>query len=148
MGFKVLIVLVGLVLLSSCLHTHSHLNSTCSSPGKFNSSTGQCDCKNGSVPEDGQCVCPAEKPWLHSGTCYPCNFPKVWDPKTHKCYTCPDGYKYNLTTNLCNKIHCTGGQVYKPLHQKCACPDESPYWYNDTCHKCAENAYEKEGQCQ
>ena len=141
MESKVVILLLGLVLLGSCLHTHSHLNSTspCESPGEFNASTGQCDCKNGSVADSasGKCVCPEEKPWLHGGVCYPCNFPKVWDPKAKKCYTCPEGYKYNLNTHLCDKIHCDGGQVYKPLEQKCGCPDNATYWYSESCHKCA-----------
>lgn len=64
MQFKILILVLLLSFtLSLHLENFSHQQNalhTCISPGQFNSSTGQCDCKNGSIADHTTktCVCP------------------------------------------------------------------------------------------
>lgn len=64
MDFKILIVFVGVLAITAhSLHTASHLQtaaSACVTPGVFNSTTGQCECKNGSIADSvtKACVCP------------------------------------------------------------------------------------------
>lgn len=63
MTFKTLIVVILILITVQTLRHNHHLTTTtaeCVSPGSFNASTGQCDCKNGSVADTTtkKCVCP------------------------------------------------------------------------------------------
>lgn len=141
MIFKILIVFLGLLLITQTLHLEAHTatsSATCISPGLFNSSTGQCDCKNGSIANTTSktCVCPKEKPWFKNHECLPCPFPHVFDPSSDTCYSCPDEYAYNLTDKKCHRIICKEGKVYVSAKRACECPKSSPHEYSKGCHKC------------
>lgn len=153
MHFKNLLGLFAFLVITQSLHLHSHLQSdisSCVSPGLYNATTKQCDCKNGSVLDAAKksCVCTTDLPLLENGTCYACKLPNVYDPKTNKCYSCPDGYRYNLSTNLCDKINCDNGKVFVQAKQSCGCPDSTPYDYKNSCNKCPENNYFGDGKCK
>ena len=137
MGFKIAIVLVLLALAAESLRTQHHFATiNCVSPSQFNASTGQCDCVNGSVANatTKKCECPPVNPWLKDGVCYPCNFPNVFDTTQNQCYTCPDGFKYNLQSHMCDRINCENGKTYTTAQQKCLCPASTPYDYDNQCN--------------
>jgi hypothetical protein len=138
MNFKLLIFcLLAACALSLHLQSQNHLNSTvvtCDPPALFNSSTGKCDCKNGSVLDTAtsKCVCPKESPYLINGSCIACALPSYFDATRIQCVRCEPPTVYNQTTGSCQP--CTGGSVFDTRSLTCACPADKKYKYNDKCN--------------
>ena len=48
---------------------------------------------------------------------------------------------------MCNAIKCENGKVFLRATQKCQCPADTPYEYNNACNRCQENYYFGDGKC-
>jgi hypothetical protein len=147
-----LLSLAFIIAATVALHTQ-HLatnSSTCQPPGHWNTSNNTCTCLNGSTlnTTSGSCQCPSSYPWLHNGSCLPCNYPDVFDPSSKQCMICPFGYSYNITLFYCQLIVCPPGQAFNSTTNNCSCPSLTPYNYNNSCHKCPPNNYILKGHCQ
>lgn len=110
--------------------------SPCLPPGRFNASTGNCDCLNGSVadPATATCLCPQQKPHFDGTQCIACNPPDYFEATSRKCQNCPSGASFNSTSKQCEKIQCTGGKQLDSKTNACNCPKEKQYEYGGVCN--------------
>lgn len=101
----------------------------CLSPGRFNASTGNCDCINGSIadPKTSSCVCPPQKPYLSGGECIACLTPSYFEMSSRTCIDCGKGATYNTTLKKCQPIECPSWKILDSYQGQCICPKDLQY---------------------
>lgn len=77
----------------------------------------------------------------HSANATVCTPPSYFNATSQNCTQCLNGTQYNISTKNCQPIPCPGNQIYNNTKLACACPNNAPFQYNNTCNQCDEGSY-------